>query len=216
MMKEFQGNLMPITEIEQHASTWFNLVPNYEDKTASKYNCRLCTKHYSRFYLKRKRPDMAKEEGVLKRTLGENRRDILKHEASATHQIIINQLKMEKQYNMKTEISNLAKEDYALIVTNRHMRMTYLEAKLNVGFRNHELICALLKKHSVDVGFQCCNRTAAKNMVVSISKTMLEALKKQLHSSEDPLSIIVDSSTDRSQNHFMGNDEIVYSNICHM
>lgn len=168
MMKEFQSHILPITEIEEKASKWFNLIPNHEDKKNSKYNCKICSKYYSKYYLKRKRPDMAKEEGVLRRTLGENRRDILKHETSATHQIILSELKKEKAYHMNSEISNLQKEDYALQVTNRHMRMSYLEAKLNIGFRNHPQLCQLLKKHSVDVGFQCCNEKAVKNMVISI------------------------------------------------
>ena len=168
LMREYQNDILPITEIEEQASNWFQYLPNDEDKKNSKYNCKICSKYYSKYYLKRKRPDMAKEEGTLKRTLGENRREILKHESSATHQVIIDQLKKEKQYHLKNEVSMLEKEDYALVITNKHLRMAYLEAKLNIGFINHEKLCQLLMKHNVDLGFQCCTPIAVKNMVLSI------------------------------------------------
>jgi len=74
---------------------------------------------------------------------------------------------------------------------------------MNIPFDSHQHIVGLQKLNGIELGFHHYERRSAVRMVESISSTMKMALLQHIKTSESTMSIIVDTSTDASQNNYL-------------
>lgn len=95
------------------------------------------------------------------------------------------------------------KNDHQLEVTARMIRTVYVENKLTLPFLAHSSLVLLQRTHGVNMGCHHYERTGARRMTEHISKMMHDTLIDSLTSTNKPISIIVDGSTDPSQTHFL-------------
>lgn len=84
-IEENQSHLIPV-DIVGISRSWFEYIYNAEYPDKSAYRCRLCHKYYDSFGLEnRYKPDLAKEEGTLKKDKKENRKTLVDHAKLQSH-----------------------------------------------------------------------------------------------------------------------------------
>ena len=83
------------------------------------------------------------------------------------------------------------------------MRTIYVETKLNIPVASHSALITLQEANDIDLGFHHHDKNSAQKMVYFISNTMHDALMTYITNSKNPMSIILDSSTDASQHHYL-------------
>ena len=110
-------------------------------------------------------------------------------------------LKETKAKNLKDEISGMLADKQTdqqdFTVTNRHMRLVLTAAQKSFPFSSHPTYVYLHEKHGIQMGHLCHTAQKAKEMAISIAKTMKESLIQQLKKEQGPISIILDGSTAR-------------------
>lgn len=80
LMKEHQADLLPVNKISNQYKSWFEYVVNTEKPKESTFRCRLCNKYYDQFHMAcNYRNSLCNKEGVLYRTIDENRRKLREH-----------------------------------------------------------------------------------------------------------------------------------------
>lgn len=82
-------------------------------------------------------------------------------------------------------------------------RTVYIEVKRNIPFSTHPDIVLLQEMNGISMGCHHYDRKSATLMMELMSSTMHETFIKHLVSKNLPLSIILDGSTDSSENHFL-------------
>uniref|UniRef100_A0A915KNL8 Transposase n=1 Tax=Romanomermis culicivorax TaxID=13658 RepID=A0A915KNL8_ROMCU len=75
--------------------------------------------------------------------------------------------------------------------------------KMNLPFLSYPKIVELQTMNGVYMGYHHYDRISASHMALVISEEMYKMLIQLLTSKQYPLSIIIDSSTDASQNHYL-------------
>lgn len=96
-----------------------------------------------------------------------------------------------------------------LKVTAAMFRTVYVEIKKNIPFDSHESIVHLQKLNGVDLGVHHFEKCGAISITESISSYMHKQLMNHIISTNSPLSIIIDGSTDSQENKFL----IIYFQI---
>ena len=124
-MRKYQWYLLPVDYIKSDAM-YLEYLFNEDDPKSSTIRCPVCHENHKRFFLK---PQLmsafANENGTLKDTLFDNLDAIKKHRHSKSHKVCEYELKLEKLFYLDKELGKFANEDYAYVVTNRHLRMVY-------------------------------------------------------------------------------------------
>lgn len=158
---------------------------------------------------KSSKPAFANKEGVLKETKRKNQDSIYEHVKSMTHINIIANLKKEsvskKRRLTHFSISQNSKDNY-LLVTSKMLRSVYTINKLTLPFDDHEKLVYLQKLNGVELGYHHYERTGCVSMTLHLSKCFHEILIDYLIENKNPISLIVDDTTDKGNNHF----KIVY------
>lgn len=202
----FLANLLPKKTIEDNR-VWFEYLPNTENPTQSKYQCRLCHKYYDLLGLdSRYRPALA--DPTLKNSYEFNRQKIAEHAKLNQHQLVISKLQEKAKESIPEQFKKIQKEKELEergqnAVTIRMIRSVYTETMINLPFISHPAIVQLQEANGVFLGYHHYDRTSAVRMVNVISTEMHDSLIKQLTDKQSPVSLIVDSSTDNSQNHYL-------------
>ena len=208
-MEEHQPGLMPSWGWLKQRASWFEYLPNLEDLKSSRYRCRLCHSNWERLHMEeRYRTAMSKEEGVLRKTRKKNTDEIRDHGSSETHTKILQLLKEEELQNLpamfdRVQQSNEEQENHLLQVTMRMMRTVFVETVSNLPFLSHHAYVILQEQNGIDMGYHHYDRMSAARMVSVISETMHDELILHLVKKQNPFSIILDGSTDASQNHYL-------------
>ena len=199
-MNTYQPKLLPIDEIKK-ARSWFEYLPAtplYE----SKYRCWICQKYSDYFGVrKQNKPDLAADEGILRAKMQQNRDVIRGHGESTVHQEILSRLKVINDHSsIYKDIKWEEKEQVK--VTARVMRSVYTAIKhMGASFNSMRYLISLQEKHGVDMGTQCKSRYTHTKMTESIGESMHQRLITGLKANPNPLSIIVDTSTDFAKVH---------------
>ena len=131
----------------------------------------------------------------------QNRDVIRDHAKGVVHQEILGRLKViNDRSNIYKDIKWEEKE--RVKVTARVMRSVYTGIKhWAASFKSIRYLIALQEKHGVDMGTQCKSRYTHTKMTESIGESMHQRLITGLKASPNPLSIIVDTSTDFAKAH---------------
>lgn len=203
-----QSKLLPVKSIENN-KVWFEYLPNSEIPSASTYRCRLCSKYFDKFKLdNRYKPALANPLGIMKKNYDSNREMIVSHAKHTQHLAIISKLEkgaastLPKQFEqIQTENEKLDKQYYA--VTMKMIRSVFAEIKINLPFSAHSKIVRLQESNGVYLGYHHYERTSATRMTNLISSEMHKTLIQHLTDKHLPFSVIIDSSTDVSQRHYL-------------
>jgi len=91
-IERYQKAIMPIKTIENNR-LWFEYLPDRADPTQSKYRCRLCSRHFSKFGIdQRFKSALAEQAGVLHKDYKSNWQAITDHGRHKQHLAIIARL----------------------------------------------------------------------------------------------------------------------------
>lgn len=210
--KEIEKNsyLLPMNKIrtDKNIRSWFEYIP-HEDHSKSRYRCNLCYKYHDMFRLASDtRSKFADEEGFdVSTNVETNRNRIITHYDSAGHQGVIAELiKIEKSKLTADllKIENLEILKYPMYAaTARMFRTVYAELLSNIPFISHPTMVDLQNLNGIEVGKYYTDPNGAKLITESISTRMHENLIKHILSQSQPISIIVDTSTDKSNHHYI-------------
>lgn len=83
------------------------------------------------------------------------------------------------------------------------IRTVFMETKKNIPFDTHSSLVSLQKSHGVNLGFHHFDKCGAINMLESMSAHMHALLMKHIVSKNLPLSIVIDRSSDSSENKYL-------------
>ena len=207
-ISQHQKELLPSWNYLLERKKWFEYLPNQQAPANSTYRCRICSKYYEHFQLQsRYKPGLAMKVGVMYGKK-KNYEAISTHEKSDCHQKIISMLQKRDSEVLPAQFDKAqheleSKDGHRLTVTMRMIRSVYAEAKVNLPFSAHEKIVELQERNGLDMGYHHYGRTAAVRIIELIGETMHESLVTHLTNKNHPLSIIIDSSTDSGQNHYL-------------
>ncbi len=214
-IRTHQKRLLPYLSIQTRKSVqqWFEYLPNSADMTQSRYRCWVCFENYDKLpqLSANHKPNLAREEGVLYKDYGRNQELINKHASSATHVIVIQILRGKKRQTSLTkkfhslEEEEQKKSEQIYRATTNMMRMVYTEVMLNIPLASHNTMVSLLHLSGAPKGYHHYERRSAQRIVDFISSEMHQKLTSFLTSryGHDPVSLIVDGSTDPKQNHYL-------------
>ena len=123
------------------------------------------------------------------------------HETSLGHMKIIQRLKETYDgTDLYDEIVWVEKKEVAL--TARVMRTVYTAVKhLGASYNSMKYLITLQEQHGVKLGTQCKSTKTHTRMIATISNMMHDILINSLKRNSNPISLIVDTSTDQGNNH---------------
>lgn len=137
-----------------------------------------------------------------------------KHWNSPVHQAVIKSLQEERLKIIPEEFENIQKaynkQSQGIYEATANMfRLVYVEAMANIAPDNHNYMVDVFKYFGINIGTIADSNNAATLITKAISKQMHHQFIEFLKKSEIPFSIILDTSTDASTNHYL----IVYLQI---
>lgn len=95
------------------------------------------------------------------------------------------------------------KNEGALAVTAKMMRTVFIEVKKNIPFESHTSIVLLQSLNEVGMDYHHHGKCGATSMMETISSSMHKLLLNYMLSENLPFSIIVDGSSDITDNHYL-------------
>jgi hypothetical protein len=213
-INEHQNDLISTDTIQRpDVKSWFQYNLDKDDPKISTYSCRICLKYGPELYKPSQQiPTIAKESGQLvfnridsKKRNNENLRE---HGKSTTYLEVVNLLKKIKRESMPELLLQMQKRkdlevEGELKVTARMMRTIYVELLADVAFNQHKRFVNLQRMHNVDMGFHHDNRMGTLRMIRCISDTMHRDLVTEVNIPNFPISLMVDTTTDSTNNHLM-------------
>ncbi len=214
-IKRHQKKLLPWLSIQSKKTIqrWFEYLPNSGDMTQSRYRCWVCFENYDNLpqLTANHKPNLATEHGVLYKDYSKNQDLINRHASSATHTKILQILREQKRHTSLTKKFNQLEEEEQkknenlYRATTNMMRMVYTEVMLNIPLASHNTMVALMHLSGAPKGFHHYERRSAQRIVDFISSEMHYRLLAFLNTRHgfDPVSLIVDGSTDPRQNHYL-------------
>lgn len=158
---------------------------------------------------KNAKPALAAKEGILKSTKRQNQDSIYEHAKSKTHLNIITNLQKEsvaKKRRLTPFLTSNDRKDNYLLVTSKMLRTVYAINKLTLPFDDHEVVVYLQKLNGVELGYHHYERSGCVSMTLHLSNSFHEILIDYLIAKKNPISLIIDDTTDKGNNHF----KIVY------
>lgn len=211
---------------------WLEIKPDFDHPEKTKFRCRICHNYYDKYMDSRYKPQLADWIELTNdpKARIKNYEKILEHEIKkgkkgncpksssfrsgpTKHQQLIARLvdthDSEFCTSMKIAVNVLTREqeemnDGKYKLTANMLRTVYAEAKLNIPFSSHTRLLDMMEKNGLNIGFHHKDRTAASRMIASMSELMHLKLLKHLDENDNsPLSIILDSSTDYSGDHYL-------------
>ncbi len=210
-----QKRLLPWLSIQTKRAVqqWFEYLPNKENMALSRYRCRICSKYFDEVLelSANHKPNLAKKEGVLHSDYGRNQDLIHKHSATAVHLKVIEIIrKRKRQESLSTTFHRLEedqhrKDEHLYKATSNMFRMVYTEVALNIPLMSHNTLVTLMHLNGAPKGLHHYERRSAQRIVDFISEDMHVRLLEffKLRYGFDPVSLIVDGSTDVKQNHYL-------------
>jgi hypothetical protein len=208
---------------------WIEIQPDIDNPTQTRFFCRLCKKHFDRLGFKpQEKPKLATETGatlnldtknkrknrelLLQHVLGRSEKDKAKGDKTiraSKHQQVLNKLAETESSNLKSvtqqiiEIEETVVDEGKFRVTSNMFRVVYAETQLNMPFFQHENVVKLLKAVKTDIGSHHYDKMSALRMLLLISDAFHRKLVKHIVSTNSPISIILDATTDSRGKHYI-------------
>ena len=217
-IQQYQREIHPVDVLEMKSiKIWYVHYPNETNPAASTHGCRICWKYYDVLFLDPNyKSEFAKEGGTLNIDIRENRKDILKHEKSSSHQMVIislkrravaqlplvledaqNRINVGKETGVSLPLSN---EEVDLGPTSNHIRSVF-EAicKFNVALDSYEQFVLFQRIQGSHLGCTYGNYDGASKTVAWLSNKFASNLYDniKINSEKDiplPISLILDES----------------------
>ncbi|MCP4485840.1 MAG: hypothetical protein GY820_00715 [Gammaproteobacteria bacterium] len=209
LIKRHQSEYIKPEKIGSELKTWLVYHFNEDEPDKSKFGCRFCTKRASEGRIdSRHMSPLATAEGFFTDNGKLLNRRIMEHSKSTIHLSAIQEMKESFKSNLETYITQFRQAEHEKVAalqsaTERMIRTIYTEVQTNIPFDSHRFIVSLQKLNGIDMGVHHYERRSATRMVEAISRTMHTTLIEHITSTNDPLSLIVDCSTDASQKNYL-------------
>lgn len=195
--------------LNRERKPWLVYLPNEQESSASRLNCRFCVDYVRRHPSEMINPnpqELATDNGIA---IDSNTRTYLsRHAATSLHQKAENELKMAHEQTLmhwineyRTAAQERTSQEHQ--ATDRMIRTVYTEVRLNIPFLSHREIVWLQKENGAELGTHHFERTSATKMAEVIADTMHDTLVAYINSNTYPLSIIMDTATDPSQKNYL-------------
>ncbi len=205
-IEEHQGDKLNINDIyEETTMRWFNYIENEAQPDKSRFNCRICVPAFDEVIgTTAKKGCIHKIEGCLS-DQKENKKVITEHWNSLTHQRVREYL-YQQEIDIIPEImirKQIESDKFNSLYEKaiKMMRLVYVEVKSYVPYDSHKNFVLLLQENDVDVGHQMYHRFGARDISNFIANEMHTRLIKHLTTSNEPVSMILDSTTDYNHDH---------------
>lgn len=159
-------------------------------------------------FAKSSKSSYATAEGLLKSDRRRNQDSLYEHAKSITHlNIIANLLKesVAKKHRSQSFPVEIPGESY-LLITAKMFRTVYVINKLSLPFSDHQTVVQLQKLNGIDLGVHHYERSGCYAMTIELSNYFHEILIDNLIENKNPISLIVDDTTDMGNIHY----KIVY------
>ncbi len=213
-IKDYQSRLLPIHSIstKHEIQKWMEYLPNDEHPEQSRVRCRICYKHFDEFnFFEQYRSKLGSKEGMLHDNYHVNQEKIAQHASQSIHQQIIQALQQrESETNLPNKFQKLQEkqlqgENSILRGTANIFRMVYAEQLLNIPFSSHATMVKLTELNGAIESHHHYEARGAQRILLFISNHMHDTLIGDLKSrrGHDPISLILDGSTDASNNHYI-------------
>lgn len=197
LIEKHQSKILPVKLIKKYWN-WFAYNFKEGSPLLSTYFCNLCAKYLPTTSFGNL---LDNEEGLLKKTLDENRRFIREHERRDSH-IIAKQLdEISKSLKIDGVRAREIWDGIDDVETANQILSVYYDSKHYHSFEHHVPMLKLLKIFHVKVGEGCNTPEAAKRMNSFMSKYFLDEFIEDFKSSDGPAYLIIDGSDDKAGNH---------------
>lgn len=207
---QFQNDLISTVTIKRpDVMPWFELLINGADPHESRYRCRLCYRYSKEINMASQLiPDIAKENGQLKNSKKKNQEKIVSHAKSPIHREVIKLLKKRKLEELPNNFQRIQRRRESqtngmLQSTTKMIRTVYTEIRAGIALNNHPLIVQLQEMNGVSPFYHHKDDHSAARMVKVISTSMHKELMDHLRKKKSALSIILDTSTDITNKHYL-------------
>lgn len=206
-METHQTHLLPIELIKSQKS-WFEYLINEGDPKNSRYRCRLCAKYSEEFgFPSENANEFASKDGLLKPLKRSNEDAIKEHPFTGEHRNIVQILEERKLGEMENDFRQIEAldetvDDNILQVTARMFRTVYVEVKKNILFEAHPDLITLQTMNGVDMGAHHMGKKDTVNIMQFMSLSMHRALIDELLADNVPISLLIDSITDGSDQQY--------------
>ena len=194
------SNLIPVEEVEKNKH-WFHYLPASEGGV-SRFRCRTCHEYADIFNIRpQHRSLLSYAKGHLYESKNNNRNAIRYHEQSPGHSKIVERL--QQSFDGTDFYNHVAwNEEEHMVVTTRVMRSVYTAVRhLAASYNSMKYLITLQEQHGLNLGTQCKSRQTHTEMTAIISRLMHDKLIESIKTNGNPLSIIVDASTDKGNIH---------------
>lgn len=208
-IKQYHESLVPL--ITKSRKPWLQYFHNSDEPDQSFFRCRFCHDYLKKNPTQaRYTPTLAEERGYV---IGGNdaaavSRKFCEHAAAKMHDRALKDLKSNYKNKLtdffeSTKQKDVAEPSSTDLATQRVIRTVYTEVYLNIAFDSHSDIVTLQKTNGLDLGIHHYERTSAVKMMESISSKMKQHFCEHIRTTEYPLTLIVDTTTDTHDRNFL-------------
>ena len=192
---------------------WLVYLYNENEPSESKFQCQICNQYVKKTPVSSHvQSALAHDEGYI------NKNKVKMYEALCDHDTKnkIHLAAMQDKKNgiqesldefvsvYKTEVEKCETETRSnLIITENMFRTVYAETLLNIPLDSHKDIVMLQELNGINMGKHHYERTSATCIMSFISEQMAKRLVSMLQTTPYPIALIVDTSTDSSNNNYL-------------
>jgi len=179
---------------------WIELMVNPSNPANSRYRCKWCNHFYVNKpnlpdltldpFIEGKIPEIITSVGALRQQKRNNKVLINTHLTNNNHDII-------KGYIADKNGAMEAQKNY-LKVTADMFYWVYVQSRLEMSYSKHPQLINALKGFGIDLGVRHFSKWSARKMVMFISDQFHQQLIKKLVKNQQPMTLLLDSSTDVS------------------
>ena len=229
-IETYQSDIHPVDIFKipgpgRNIRTWYVHYPNNDNPAASKHGCRLCRHHFKDMCLDPKyMTEFATDIGHLASNKRANKLAILKHQESPSHKMVVQGLKRRRCARLPLILEEAQKRTSAIfqksetigahnVLTNyeldlgptmNHLKTVYQSVcQLNIPFDSYEKVVLLQQLNGVDLGPRQLSRKSATKSTAWLSSEMHKNLITKLKTSDIPVAVICDESTDKTARKYL-------------
>lgn len=194
--------LFTLKVLESHA-LWFEGFIN--DQNEVRFRCFLCYRQAKK-YLYTDIGQFASEEGVKAVNERYRNNDKIKgHHQNAKHLHILDDYYQMRRSYTKDQIDRNQRlpGEIQYEITIRNLRVVFYECLKYIPLTQHESLTNLIVSSGANMGTWCRSKAKAEMMLDALFKTTLIELKVALTNPKSPITLILDTATDTSLNHYV-------------
>lgn len=222
-----QSDIHPIDVLEMpNIRKWYVLYENEDDPAASRHGCSICRDNFDDMFLDpMQKSSFADVGGTLSSDIRNNRRDILRHEESTGHKMVIQSLKrralarlpLALELEQQKTSAIIQQTDTSLVPTNVEVDLKatiqYIRSvfqgicKLNIAFNAFDKLVLLQELSGTNMGCLHANRYGALRTTEWLSNEFHKNLLDHIKMEEEPemkfIALVCDEASDKSNRKFL-------------